>query len=169
MSKTPYTLTMAPNTPLKHCRDIISPLGAGRNSPFSSPLVHSSSPGYRARPFDSHHSQFRKRTNLDPRLTQQKFENSNHSGLSSRTPISEIFESTDPLEDDAKIQDREVDDSLDQVIMAVDMRDKGTVGCCYYVAREEKLYMMDDATYGGIDVIDACQIGSISLLLFTEN
>lgn len=83
--------------------------------------------------------------------------------------MSEIFESTDPPEDDAKIQDREVDDSLDQVIMAVDMRDKGTVGCCYYVAREEKLYMMDDTTYGGIDVIDACQLGSISLLLFTEN
>lgn len=160
---------MVPKRPLKHHRDTISPLGAGSSSPFSSPLVHSSSPGYRTRPVDSHHSQFRKRTKLDPLLTQQKFEISNHSGLSSRTPISEIFESTDPPEDDAKIQDREVDDSLDQVIMAVDMRDKGTVGCCYYVAREEKLYMMDDTTYGGIDVIDACQLGSISLLLFTEN
>lgn len=120
------------------------------------------------RPFDSHHSQFRKRTKLDPLLTQQIFENS-HSGLSSRTPISEIFASANSLEDDANNQEWEVDDSLDQVIMAVDMRDKGTVGCCYYVAREEKLYMMDDVTYGGIDVIDACQIGSISLLLFTEN
>lgn len=160
---------MAPNRLLKHRRDTISPLGAARSSHFSPPSVQSSSPGSRVRPFDPHHSLFGKRTKLDPLLTRQKFENSNHSGLSPRTPISEILESTDALEDDAKIQEREVDDSLDQVIMAVDMRDKATVGCCYYVAREEKLYMMDDTTYGGIDVIDACQLSSISLLLFTEN
>lgn len=155
MSQTACPHTMAPNRLLKHCGDTISPLGAGSSTPFSSPLVHSSSPGYCARPIDSHRSLDRKRTKLNLLSTQQKFENSNYSGLPSRALISEISESADPLEDDANIQDREVDDSLDQVIMAVDMRDKGTVGCCYYVAREEKLYMMDDVKYGGIEVIDA--------------
>lgn len=146
---------MAPNRPLKHPRDTISPLEAGRNSPFSSPLVHSSSPGYRARPLDSHHSRLRKQTWLNPLLKQQMFEKSNYSGPSSQAPISEMSEAADALEDDANVQDREIDDALDQVIMAVDMHDKETVGCCYYVAKEEKLYMMDDVKYGGIEVVDA--------------
>lgn len=146
---------MAPDRTLKHRRDRISPLGAGRNSPLSSPLVQSSSQGYRARPFESHHSVLRKQIGLNPLITQKRLENSHYSDPSSRAPISEISEAVDALEDDANVQDSEIDNSLDQVIMAVDMRDKGTVGCCYYVAREEKLYMMDDVKYGGIDVIDA--------------
>lgn len=146
---------MAPNRPLKHRRDRISPLEARRNSSFSSPLVHASSPDYRARPFDAHHSPLKKQLGWNPLLNQQKFENSNCSGPSSRAPTSEISEAANALEDDANVQDRELDDSLDQVIMAVDMRDKGTVGCCYYVAKEEKLYMMDDVKSGGIEVIDA--------------
>lgn len=165
MSETAYPHSIAPKRSLKHRRETISPSGTGRSS---TPLVHSSSPGYRARPFDSHHSLLRKRTKSNPLLTQQILENSHHSGLSSRAPIPEISESADMLEDDAIIQTREVDDSLDQVIMAIDVRDKGTVGCCYYVAKEEKLYLMDDVNYGGIEVIDARRLGSISLLLFTK-
>lgn len=57
-------------------------------------------------------------------------------------------------EDDANIQEREESDSLDQIIMAIDLRDKGNVGCCYYVAREEILYLIEDVTYGGLEVID---------------
>ena len=60
-------------------------------------------------------------------------------------------------ENDMDIQDREESDSLDEVIMAIDLRDKETVGCCYYVAREEKLYLMEDVKYGGIEVIGACK------------
>ena len=146
---------MAPDRPLKHRRDGIFSLGAGTHSPCSPSLVQSSSPGYRARPFESHHSVPRKQIGLNSLLTQQKLENSNYSDPSSRAPISEISEAVHTLEDDSNVQDSETDNSLDQVIMAVDMRDKGTVGCCYYVAKEEKLYMMDDVKYGGIDVIDA--------------
>ena len=47
-------------------------------------------------------------------------------------------------------------DALSEIIMAVDMRDRGTVGCCYYVAREETLYFMDDVKNGGVDIIDTC-------------
>ncbi|KAF2182192.1 hypothetical protein K469DRAFT_636979 [Zopfia rhizophila CBS 207.26] len=42
--------------------------------------------------------------------------------------------------------------------MSVDLRELGTVGCCYYVARDEKLYFMEDAKLGGVDVVDALKL-----------
>ena len=57
-------------------------------------------------------------------------------------------------EDDSSINNREDDDALDEIVMALDLRERGTIGCCYYVAREEKLYFMDDIKFGGMDVID---------------
>lgn len=47
-------------------------------------------------------------------------------------------------------------DALNEVVMAVDLEEKGTVGCAYYVAREERLYFMEDAKLGGVDMVDAC-------------
>jgi DNA mismatch repair protein MSH5 len=49
--------------------------------------------------------------------------------------------------------------------MAVDLKEKGTVGCCYYVAREEKMYFMEEVKLGGIDVVDICEF----LFVFTCN
>ena len=46
------------------------------------------------------------------------------------------------------------DDTLSEVIMAVDMTTRGTVGCCYYVAREERLYFMEDIQIGDVDIVD---------------
>ncbi|KAF2032567.1 hypothetical protein EK21DRAFT_60557 [Setomelanomma holmii] len=46
------------------------------------------------------------------------------------------------------------DDTLNEVIMAVDMTLKGTVGCCYYVARDEKMYFMEDIVVGDVDIVD---------------
>ena len=57
-------------------------------------------------------------------------------------------------EDDAAIEDREETDAISEVVMALDVRDRGTVGCCYYVAREEKLYFMEDIKFGGIELVD---------------
>ena len=57
-------------------------------------------------------------------------------------------------EDDSSLNNREDDDALDEIVLALDLRERGTVGCCYHVAREEKLYFMDDIKFGGIDVID---------------
>ncbi|KAI4142752.1 MAG: hypothetical protein LQ340_007241 [Diploschistes diacapsis] len=48
----------------------------------------------------------------------------------------------------------EEEDSLSEVIMAIDMRDRDTIGCSYYVARVEKLYMLSDVRFGGLDIID---------------
>ena len=58
-------------------------------------------------------------------------------------------------ENDADIGEREDADSLNEVIMAVDMKDKGNVGCCYYVARDEKLALLSDVQSGGLEIIDA--------------
>lgn len=46
------------------------------------------------------------------------------------------------------------DDSIQEVVMAVDMRDRGTIGCCYYVAAKETLYLMADIKAAGLEVID---------------
>jgi hypothetical protein len=46
-------------------------------------------------------------------------------------------------------------DALNEVILAVDLRERGTVGCVYYIARDEKLYFMEDAVLGGVEIIDA--------------
>lgn len=40
--------------------------------------------------------------------------------------------------------------------MAVNMKERGTVGCAYYVAREEKLYCMEDMKLGDIEAVQAC-------------
>ena len=42
--------------------------------------------------------------------------------------------------------------------MAVDLTTRGTVGCCYYIAREEKLFFMEDIPFADVDVVDALRI-----------
>jgi hypothetical protein len=49
-------------------------------------------------------------------------------------------------------------DALNEVVMAVDLQERGTVGCAYYVAREERLYFMEDVKLGGVEVVDACEL-----------
>ena len=57
--------------------------------------------------------------------------------------------------DDGMLE-QSVDDGLEQVIMAIDMRDSGTVGCSYYSSQEETLYLMGDIQFGGSEFIDSC-------------
>lgn len=47
-------------------------------------------------------------------------------------------------------------DDLGQVIVAIDMRESGTIGCSYYSAQEETLYLMGDIRFAGNDTIDSC-------------
>ena len=47
--------------------------------------------------------------------------------------------------------------------MGVNLTDRGTVGCAYYVARTETLYFMEDVKLGGADVVDACKYSHFSL------
>ena len=46
------------------------------------------------------------------------------------------------------------DDFLEQVIVAIDVRESGTVGCAYYIASEERLSCMEEAINGGTDVVE---------------
>ena len=48
----------------------------------------------------------------------------------------------------------EEDDSMLERIMAVDMRDRGSIGCCYYTAANETLYLLEDIKSGGLETID---------------
>ncbi|KAI4752933.1 hypothetical protein E4T52_14463 [Aureobasidium sp. EXF-3400] len=58
----------------------------------------------------------------------------------------------DNIDDDAS------DETLDEIVMAVDRKPRGTVGCAYYVAAQEKLYFMEDIDLGGLDIIEALKI-----------
>ncbi|KAF2856085.1 hypothetical protein T440DRAFT_494901 [Plenodomus tracheiphilus IPT5] len=53
---------------------------------------------------------------------------------------------------------RENDDTLNEIVMSVDLLPRGVVGCCYYVARDEKLYFMEDVQFGDVDIIDTLRL-----------
>jgi DNA mismatch repair protein MSH5 len=40
--------------------------------------------------------------------------------------------------------------------MAVDLQRRNTIGCSYYVARDEKLYFLEDVQFGGAEIVEAC-------------
>jgi DNA mismatch repair protein MSH5 len=48
------------------------------------------------------------------------------------------------------------DDDLEQVIVAIDIRESGTVGCSYYSAQEESLYLLGDIRSSSNDAIVSC-------------
>jgi DNA mismatch repair protein MSH5 len=61
-------------------------------------------------------------------------------------------------ETEAEIQEREDSDGLNEIIMAIDMKERGTIGCAYYVTREEKLCLLEDIKAAGVEVIDTLKI-----------
>lgn len=64
-------------------------------------------------------------------------------------------------EADDKIREREDADALNEIVLAVDMRERGTLGCAYYVAREEKLFIMADIKLAGLDVVDTLKLHAL--------
>lgn len=60
-------------------------------------------------------------------------------------------------ESEGQVRAREDADEMNEVIMAVDLRG-GTVGCAYYVTREEKLFLMGDVKMAGIDIVDTLKM-----------
>ena len=64
--------------------------------------------------------------------------------------------SSDPSDVRAQADRGDDDDSLNEIIMALDFKDRGTLGCCYYVAFEESLYVMQDVKSGGPEMVDTC-------------
>jgi len=54
------------------------------------------------------------------------------------------------------------DDNDNEVVMAIDMRTQNTLGCAYYVAREEKLYCLQDCKLADRVMIDTCKSWGIT-------
>jgi hypothetical protein len=67
------------------------------------------------------------------------------------------------IEDGAAPPNREEEDNLDEIVMAFDMENGETVCCSFYVAGEEKLYLMEEVKFAGLDVIDTCELTSPAL------
>ncbi|KAL8832534.1 MAG: hypothetical protein Q9191_000216 [Dirinaria sp. TL-2023a] len=62
-------------------------------------------------------------------------------------------------------RDREVEgqeqvenELVDQIVMAVDMRDKETMGCCYYLAARETIFLMADIKSAGLDIVELLKL-----------
>ncbi|RFU35986.1 hypothetical protein B7463_g362, partial [Scytalidium lignicola] len=50
-------------------------------------------------------------------------------------------------------------DAFNDIIMAADMKARGgTIGCAYYVAREEILWLMEDIQMGGVEILERMKL-----------
>lgn len=95
-----------------------------------------------------------------PRLPQQKRISLLRTPARDSSGFSSQSRPYDPIqveETESEIQQREDTDSLNEIIMAIDMKG-GTIGCAYYVAREEKLYLMQDIKFGGLEIVDTLKL-----------
>jgi DNA mismatch repair protein MSH5 len=61
-------------------------------------------------------------------------------------------------ETEGDIHFREDSDEMNEIVMAIDMKDRGTIGCAYYIAREEKLCLMQDIKIAGLEIIDTLKL-----------
>lgn len=75
-----------------------------------------------------------------------------------RVPLSQNDELSPVFDDD------DIDETLENVVMAIDIKERGTVGCAYYIAREERLFCMEDIVNGGNDVTETCNYHSSHLI-----
>ncbi|KAK8140447.1 hypothetical protein PG984_000513 [Apiospora sp. TS-2023a] len=71
---------------------------------------------------------------------------------SSRSPSSEVDNRGQGHNDDPFGVDDA--DALNEVILALDMKANGNVGCAYYVASEEALFLMEDVPMAGMEIVD---------------
>lgn len=53
--------------------------------------------------------------------------------------------------------EQDEDSDPDEIIMCVDMRERGMVGCCYYESSTGSLHLVEDIQCGGLEVIDTCE------------
>ncbi|KAL5336958.1 muts domain V-domain-containing protein [Aspergillus crustosus] len=59
-------------------------------------------------------------------------------------------------------------EDLDQVIMAIDMKDAGTAGCSYYSAQGKKLYMLGDIRHSNTEIMDTLVLQIKPMILLTS-
>lgn len=63
-----------------------------------------------------------------------------------------------PAESHAEADDSQTftEDDIGHVIAAIDMKDYGTVGCAYFSAEKQRIYLLEDSRSGGRETIEAC-------------
>lgn len=88
------------------------------------------------------------------------------SSLSSHAELDEQIEESEAEEE---IQRREDADSLNEIIMAINMKERGTLGCAYYIAREERLCLMEDIKMAGLDIIDLLKLHAQPTILLISS
>lgn len=95
-----------------------------------------------------------------PSATQPKSNSATNSGVSSRFEdrMNVSISGDDHAESEMEVQAREDADALNEIIMAIEYKSQGSIGCAYYIAAEEKLYMMQDVKFGGLDIIEALKL-----------
>ncbi|KAI1423077.1 putative MSH5 protein [Xylaria sp. FL1777] len=136
-------------------------------SVFSSPIPRVSRGSERTRSLSNRP---RAASIVNPRTATPVYESSppllacvNRPGLSLRSPsgapssTDQTFESGRDGGDD-EILSEESADAMNEIIMAVDMRDRGPrgsiIGCAYYVVLEEALYLLEDVAMAGVDLVE---------------
>ncbi|KAJ6109241.1 hypothetical protein N7486_001475 [Penicillium sp. IBT 16267x] len=75
-----------------------------------------------------------------------------HPSSSAARQLRNPFRTETPHE--ADYSESSIDDDLGHVIVAIDIKDYGTVGCAYYSAEHEKMYLLGDSRSGGMEIID---------------
>ena len=67
----------------------------------------------------------------------------------------QVLNNSDPSVQDYGSQiDDDYNEELEHVVVAIDMKERGAAGCAYYVAREERLFCMEDVAINGKDVLE---------------
>ncbi len=69
-----------------------------------------------------------------------------------------LHEGAPHLETEEEIREREDADAMNEIVLAIDMKERGTLGCAYYIAREEKLFLMADIKLAGLDIVDTLKL-----------
>ena len=82
-------------------------------------------------------------------------------GTASLTPLSRpasILGPVTPQPVNQRIwpESNDADEVQEHVIMAVDVKEKGKVGCAYYISREERLLCIEDSPKTGFEMIERC-------------
>lgn len=153
---------MAIKTPMKRLRKQSSSTSIiNQSNHFRSSSFVQSSPSAPTHPATYYQQQSAKRVSLHPPFTGGESIAASHFNTRVASSLQPTFglpaDDIVPVESDIDVQEREENDLLEDVVMAIDLRDRETVGCSYYVAREEKLYCMKDVKCGGLEVMKMCK------------
>lgn len=71
-----------------------------------------------------------------------------------RSRASHTSQSVPPLSLNGTSLEDQTEDSLCETIMALEMKQRATIGCCYYVAAEETLFLMQDVPLGSNEIVE---------------